>query len=99
MHDVLFDSFSIKVDVVDKHANETFGVEAVIAFGTDDIDEYGEVVGRVDQVSFRTSVYKGGHGTVMTVSGGEFAGVYNLGKTLESNGYVSSYEITRRRDV
>ena len=98
MHDTLFDTFSNKVVVTDKYGVES-NADAVIAFGTDELDEYNEVVGRVDKASFRSSSGKFVHGDIMQIPTGEWAGHYILGRTVESNGYVTGYEITRSRNA
>ncbi|RLC08112.1 MAG: hypothetical protein DRI24_23855 [Deltaproteobacteria bacterium] len=98
MHDDLFDAFAEQVIVTDKDGVR-LEVDAVLSFGVEAVDDFNEVVERVDKASFRTSEYTYKRGDIMEITSEVWAGLYELGKRLESNGFVSGFEITRNRNA
>lgn len=94
MHNDLFTEFG-EQGVVTHSDDSTTDVLVVMAFGVDEVDAYNEVVDRVDKASFRRVDVTVKMNEMLTVATGEFAGVYNIGKKLESNGFVEGREIVR----
>lgn len=95
LHDSLFRQFGVAGVVTHKDTSTT-AVEVVVRFGVDAIDEYGEVMEKIDRAMFRASVVTTKQGEILTVSTGEFAGVYELGRMLKNNGYVIGRVITKQ---
>jgi len=94
MHNDLFTEFG-EQGVVTHSDDSTTDVLVVMAFGVDEVDAYNEVVDRVDKASFRRVDVTVKMNEMLTVATGEFAGTYNIGKKLESNGFVEGREIVR----
>ena len=100
MHDVLFRHFGVTGQLIDKESyTPTSTVDAVLDFGVEDLDEYNEVVGRLDKVSIKSTQEIPTRGQILVVETGEFAGRYVIGRKLRSNGYIQSFEISRAADA
>jgi len=96
MHDALFRHFGVAGLLVDKEGSvEDIDVTVIMNFGVESVDEYGEVVDRVDKADFRNTLVMTKRGQRLTVTQGEFTGNYTLGRKLKSNGYLESREIVR----
>lgn len=98
MHEVLFRHFGGK-GVLSNKEGQAMEVDVILRFGVDDIDEFNEVVERVDKVSFKASQVGSLKGQTLTVATGEFTGKYDLGRKLRSNGYMESRELVRLSDA
>jgi len=96
MYESLFRHFSVAGILVSGSEFEpvTEPVRVIIEFGVDEIDEYNQLVGRVDKVSFKNPVSPS-RGNRIDVSEGDFAGKYTIGRKLENNGYISAFTIAR----
>jgi len=100
MHEALFRHFGVTGSIVDKEdVSVNPSVESILNFGVDEFDEYNEVVGRVDKVTFRSDVVLPIRGQIIIVPTGEFTGRYVIGRKLRSNGFVQSFEISRAADA
>jgi len=95
MHDSLFRHFAVKGVIVEDDQPDT-DVDVILNFGVEAIDEYNEVIERVDKADFRNTQIKTKRGQLLVVGDGEFSGEYMLGKKLKSNGYIEAREITRK---
>lgn len=83
--------------MIDSKSDST-EVTVIMDFGVDELDEYNEVVGRIDKATFKSSEVKPIRGNRIEVFSAEFSGTYVLGKKLKSNGYVEAREIVRTTD-
>jgi len=96
MHESLFRHFGVAGTLVSDLG--TTDVTVILEFGVEELDEFNEVVGRVDKVSVRNQEATTLKGQKLRVLAGEFSGYYTLGRKLKSNGYIEVREIVRLAD-
>lgn len=94
MHKSLFRTFGVDGTLIADNAMET-PVVVIVNFGVDEIDEFNEVVGRIDKATFDIDSVNPKKGERLVIPAGKFSGQYLLARKIKTSAYVEVREIVR----
>ncbi len=97
MHKSLFKGFAVPC-VVNHVDSTTTTCRVVVARDVDEVDEFNQVVRRMDVGRFLSDEVEAKKRDILVIADGEYSGEYGIGKEIENNGFIFSRELTRRYD-